>query len=233
MYLTRGITALISSPHPRLPRPVAPGARRSDEPNARRGSQQSGSLTVLSFLCFSQNNPDRLFEPLRHSLQRRQPQVPSAALEETVLRAVHPDVVGERLLAEPGSLPMTTDYLRKTHLQRGAGALHHCNLAVACFQNYTQNRRLLILAPTYSYLPGRGWARRPGDCGTTPQVDPRTASPGGVRQHRRCAARPASGFPEAGRGARRPTSRPRSGRATDERDARDQFLPAQHPPAVA
>lgn len=232
MYLTRGITALISSPHPRLPRPVAPGARRSDEPNARRGSQQSGSLTVLSFLCFSQNNPDRLFEPLRHSLQRRQPQVPSAALDEAVLRTVHPDVVGERLLAEPGSLPMTADYLRKTHLQRGAGALHHCNLAVACFQNYTQNRRLLIQAPTYSYLPGRGWAR-------SPRIAHNTA--GGSADcvyGRRTAAsslRSSSGvrIPRAGRGARRPPSRVRSGRATDGRDARDHFVPAQGRPAVS
>ena len=94
------------------------------------------SPEFLPFLGFLQNDPDRLFEPLRDALQGGQSNVSFPPLDEAILRAVHFDVIRKSLLAQLGTLPMASDDLGNAHLQPDAGDFHPTTLTVACFKSY-------------------------------------------------------------------------------------------------
>lgn len=82
------------------------------------------------FLRLTQNHPERHLEPIGDPLQGGQAQVASPLLEEAILCAVHPDVICERLLAEPSAHPVAPDHIRDTHLQPSAGTFYYTALAV-------------------------------------------------------------------------------------------------------
>ena len=86
----------------------------------------------------TQNDPERRLEPIGDPLQGGQAQVPPSSLKKAILCAVHPDVIRERLLAEPGTHPVAPDHIRDAHLQTGPEAFYDTALTLACYRHDVQ-----------------------------------------------------------------------------------------------